>query len=68
MSHDHAHTRKNTDLPYGPKSKAETLKYWGDSIAHNGVAELRAKRGRPEKAAPDRKQQIALRVDKNVLE
>src|SRR3546814_12567144 len=62
-----ARTRK-ADVPYNPKSKAATLKYWGGATAHKGVAELRAKRGRPAKAAEDRKEQIALRVDKEVLE
>ncbi len=62
-----ARTRK-ADVPYDPKSKAETLKYWDDATAHTGVTELRAKRGRPAKAAADRKQQIALRVDTEVLE
>ena len=56
------------DVPYSPKNKAETLKYWEDATAHKGVAELRAKRGRPAKVAEERKEQIALRVDKDVLE
>ena len=62
-----ARTRK-ADVPYNPKSKVATLKYWEGATAHKGVAELRAKRGRPAKAAEDRKEQIALRVDKEVLE
>ncbi|MGQ0800118.1 MAG: BrnA antitoxin family protein [Pseudomarimonas sp.] len=62
-----ARTRK-VDVPYNPESKAATLEYWGSATAHNGVAELRAKRGRPAKAADERKEQIALRVDKEVLE
>lgn len=57
-----------TDVPYNPKSKAATLKYWEDATAHKSVAELRAKRGRPAKAVEERKEQIALRVDKDVLE
>ncbi|HZX69393.1 MAG TPA: BrnA antitoxin family protein [Rhodanobacter sp.] len=60
-------TRK-ADVPYNPKSKTATLEYWESAIAHKGVAELRAKRGRPTKAAAERKEQIALRVDKEVLE
>lgn len=60
------HTRK-ADVPYDPKSRAATLKYWDDATAHKGVAELRAKRGRPAKAAEELKEQIALRVDKDVL-
>ncbi len=62
-----ARTQK-TDVPYDPKSKAATLKYWEGATAHKGVAELRAKRGRPAKTAEERKEQIALRVDKEVLE
>ena len=57
-----------TDVPYSPKNKKETLKYWEGATAHKGVAELRAKRGRPAKAADERKEQIALRVDKDVLD
>jgi len=56
------------DVPYDPKSKAETLEYWASATAHEGVAELRAKRGRPAISPEDRKEQIALRVDKEVLE
>ena len=62
-----ARTRR-TDVPYSPKNKKATLKYWEGATAHKGVAELRAKRGRPAKAADERKEQIALRVDKDVLE
>lgn len=62
-----AHTRK-ADTPYNPKSKAATLKYWEGATAHQGVAELCAKRGRPAEAAEDGKEKIALRVDKEVLE
>jgi uncharacterized protein (DUF4415 family) len=62
-----ARTQKG-DVPYNLKSKAATLKYWEGATAHTGVAELRAKRGRPAKTADERKEQIALRVDKEVLE
>ena len=65
--HISAHTRK-ADMPYNPKDKSATLKYWQDAPAHEGVEELRAKRGRPAMAAGERKQQIALRVDKDVLD
>ncbi len=61
------HTPKS-DVPYNPRSKAATLKYWKSATAHRGVAELRAKRGRPTKPPEQRKEQIALRVDKDVLE
>jgi uncharacterized protein (DUF4415 family) len=59
---------RNTDVPYNPKDKAATLKYWEGATPHKGVAELRTKRGRPAKSPEDRKEQIALRVDKDVLE
>jgi uncharacterized protein (DUF4415 family) len=56
-----------TEAPYDAKSKAATLKYWEQATAHKSVAELRATRGRPAKAIDERKEQIALRVDKDVL-
>ncbi|MCO5120216.1 MAG: BrnA antitoxin family protein [Burkholderiaceae bacterium] len=62
-----ARTRQ-ADVPYDPKSKADTEKFWEGSTAHHGVAELRARRGRPAKAVENRKEQISLRVDKDVLE
>lgn len=62
-----ARTRK-ADVPYSPKSKAATTKFWAGATAHKGVEEFRAKRGRPAKAPEERKEQIALRVDKDVLE
>jgi len=52
----------------GPASTAISLRIEQDVIPHKGVAELRAKRGRPAKAPEDRKEQISLRVDKEVLE
>ena len=58
----------HTDVPYSPNSKKATLNFWEGATAHKGVAELRAKRGRPAKAADELKEQIALRVDKDVLE
>lgn len=57
-----------SDVPYNPKSKSATQKYWKEAILHTGVAELRAKRGRPALHVDLRKEQIALRVDKDVLE
>lgn len=59
---------RKDDVPYDTRSKADTLKYWNGATAHKGVAELRVKRGRPALAAKDRKEQIALRVDREVLE
>ncbi|MGH7961490.1 MAG: BrnA antitoxin family protein, partial [Candidatus Binatia bacterium] len=34
---------------------------------HRGLAELRTKRGRPKKTDHERKEQIALRIDADVL-
>jgi uncharacterized protein (DUF4415 family) len=62
-----ARTRPS-DVPYDPKSRAAARKFWEGATLHEGVAELRAKRGRPVKVAQDRKEQIALRVDKDVLD
>ena len=62
-----ARTRR-TDVPYDPKNKAATGKFWAKGVPHTGVVELRAKRGRPAKAPEEKKQQIALRVDKDVLD
>lgn len=62
-----ARTRR-VDVPYDPRSKAATDRFWKDATAHQGVPELRARRGRPAKAAGERKEQIALRVDADVLE
>lgn len=56
------------DVPYNPASKAATSKFWASATAHKGVADLRVKRGRPAMDAESRKTQIALRLDKDVLE
>ena len=56
------------DVPYNPASKAATSKFWAGATAHKGITELRAKRGRPAMDADSRKAQIALRLDKDVLE
>jgi len=55
------------DVPYNQKDRAATLAFWDGAVAHRGVAQLRAKRGRPAKAPHERKEQIALRVDAEVL-
>lgn len=55
------------DVPYDTKDKAAVLSYWDGATAHHGVAELRGKRGRPAKAEDERKEQIALRLDADVL-
>ena len=59
-------TRKS-DVPYDPTERAAVLSFWKGATAHRGVAELRAKRGRPRKAPSERKEQIALRLDADVL-
>jgi uncharacterized protein (DUF4415 family) len=56
-----------TDVPYDTKDKAAVLSYWDEATTHRGLAELRVKRGRPVKAEADRKEQIALRLDADVL-
>ncbi len=61
-----ARTRKS-DVPYDPKDRKATLAFWKEGIAHKGVTELQAKRGRPPKPADERKEQIALRLDADVL-
>jgi uncharacterized protein (DUF4415 family) len=61
-----ARTHKS-DVPYDPKDRKATLTFWKEGIAHKGVTELRAKRGRPPKAPGERKEQIALRLDADVL-
>ncbi|ROH86513.1 hypothetical protein ED208_15890 [Stagnimonas aquatica] len=55
------------DVPYDTKKKASVLSFWEGATPHRGVAELRAKRGRPVKAEDERKEQIALRLDADVL-
>jgi len=55
-------------VPCNPKSKTATLNHWKGATAHRRVAEVRAKRGRPANPPEERKEQIALRVDKDVLE
>jgi uncharacterized protein (DUF4415 family) len=59
-------TRK-PDVPYKANDRTEVLSFWKEATAHRGVAELRAKRGRPTKAPEERKEQIALRLDADVL-
>lgn len=55
------------DVPYSTKCKAAVLSFWAGATAHTGIDELRAKRGRPVKSDQDRKEQIALRLDADVL-
>lgn len=58
---------RKSDLPYDPKDRKATLAFWESGITHTGLAELRAKRGRPKKAPGEHKEQIALRLDVDVL-
>lgn len=60
------HSRR-ADVPYGVRDKAAVKSFWSGAIKHTGVAELRAKRGRPPKAEHERKEQIALRLDADVV-
>lgn len=55
------------EVPYSTKDKAAVLSFWDGATVHTGIAELRAKRGRPVKNEQDRKEQIALRLDADVL-
>jgi len=59
---------QGSEVPYKPSSKTGTAKFWADAIPHTGVTEYRAKRGRPALDADARKEQISLRLDKEVLE
>lgn len=69
MSEKRTSTRtRRADVPYDPKNRRATLEYWEGAVPHRGVAELRAKRGRPAKPPGQGKEQIALRVDKDVLD
>ena len=58
---------QQSDVPYNAANRAATLKYWKGATRHTGVAELRAKRGRPALGPDQRKEQIALRVDRDVV-
>ena len=59
---------RRTDVPYDPRNRAAVMKYWKGATRHRGMAELRAKRGRPALAPEERKEQIALRVERAVLD
>lgn len=60
------HTPK-ADVPYDAKSRKSVLAFWDSATPHTGAEEYRAKRGRPPKAPGEKKAQIALRVDAEVL-
>lgn len=59
---------RRTDVPYDRNNRKETIDFWKNAIKHTGIAEFRAKRGRPAKPPEEVKEQIALRVDKDVLD
>ena len=56
-----------SDTPYDHEDKAAVGAFWTNATAHTGLTELRAKRGRPKKHPSQRKEQISLRVDADVL-
>jgi uncharacterized protein (DUF4415 family) len=56
-----------SDVPYDSADRASVLSFWKGGTAHKGLADLRAKRGRPRKAPGEGKEQIALRLDAEVL-
>jgi uncharacterized protein (DUF4415 family) len=56
-----------TGVPYDAKNKSAVKSFWDGATAHRTIAELRAKRGRPVKTEAERKEQIALRLDADVL-
>jgi uncharacterized protein (DUF4415 family) len=55
------------DVPYDVANVGDVTAFWETATKHRGVEELRAKRGRPPKADADREEQIALRLDTDVL-
>ena len=64
------HTSKHsqaTDLPYDPNDAEAVRSFWKGATPHQGREELRGKRGRPKLSPSERKEQIALRVDAEVL-
>jgi len=58
---------RDVDVPYDPNDEKAVKAFWKGATLHRGIAQLRAKRGRPAKWPDERKQQIALRVDADVL-
>lgn len=58
---------QKADVPYEAKNKTAVSSFWNGATAHHGLQELRSKRGRPAKAEDERKEQIALRLDADLL-
>ncbi len=64
------HTSKRTpkaDVPYSVRDKAAVRTFWAGATKHTGITELRAKRGRPKQPEHELKEQIALRLDADVV-
>lgn len=57
----------NPDVPYDANNKVAVADFWANATPHTGLDELRGKRGRPPKTDLDRKEQIVLRLDADVL-
>jgi len=55
------------EVPYDPADRGEVQKFWKGATKHRGIAEFRAKRGRPALHPSERKQQVALRLDRDVV-
>jgi hypothetical protein len=55
---------QSADVPCDPADEKASLTFWATAEKHKGLEELRAKRGRPQKAEADLKEQIALLVGK----
>jgi len=60
-------SKVGADVPYSVRNKTAVQTFWDGAVAHTGIAELRTKRGRPKKAEHERKEQIALRLDSDVV-
>ena len=58
---------QTTETPYDVSDSKAVDNFWSEATPHKGVHELRAKRGRPRLNASERKEQIAIRVDADVL-
>ena len=56
-----------SDIPYDPEEQEAVDTFWANATAHTGLAALKAKRGRPKKHPSQRKEQISLRIDADVL-
>lgn len=54
-------------MPYDAEDRKAVLALWDGANPHKGAEKYRAKRGRPPKAVGEKKAQIALRVDADVL-